>query len=203
MLRRVQRCVRHAGRVAARSQARASRRIKRLCRQRDRMNFHVTDRTCPRLKSASWPETNRPRPHREENRNRRVCNRTGTEKTPTRFALDRDRGTAADRRPRVLRAGEPGAGRAWVRPVRRRCVPKVLRAGDGTSGRVALRVHYNTVRPHSSLGFLSPEQFRMAGKTDCGNAGRSAALENSSSFPLSHSHNGVDSSPNSSLSTWT
>ena len=30
------------------------------------------------------------------------------------------------------------------------------------------RVHYNTVRPHSSLGFLSPEQFRMAGETGCG-----------------------------------
>ena len=65
------------------------------------------------------------------------------------------------------------------------------------------RVHYNTVRPHSSLGFLSPEQFRMAGETGCGKDGRSATLENSTSFPLSHSHDGGDNSPNSSLSTWT
>ena len=65
------------------------------------------------------------------------------------------------------------------------------------------RVHYNTVRPHSSLGFLSPEQFRMAGETGCGKDGRSATLENSMSFPLSHSHDGGDNSPNSSLSTWT
>ena len=27
----------------------------------------------------------------------------------------------------------------------------------------AWRLHYNTVRPHSSLGFLSPEQFRRGG----------------------------------------
>ena len=65
------------------------------------------------------------------------------------------------------------------------------------------RVHYNTVRPHSSLGFLSPEQSRMAGETGCGKDGRSATLENSTSFPLSHSHDGGDNSPNSSLSTWT
>ena len=63
----------------------------------------------------------------------------------------------------------------------------------------AWRVHYNTVRPHSSLGFLSPELFRMAGETSCGKAGRSATLENSSSFPLSHSLDGGDNSPNSSL----
>ena len=52
------------------------------------------------------------------------------------------------------------------------------------------RVHYNTIRPHSSLGFLSPEQSRMAGETGCGKAGRSATLENSTSFPLPHSLNG-------------
>ena len=67
----------------------------------------------------------------------------------------------------------------------------------------AWRVHYNTVRPHSSLGFLSPELFRMAGETSCGKAGRSATLENSSSFPLSHSHDGGDNSTHSSLSNWT
>lgn len=37
-------------------------------------------------------------------------------------------------------------------------------------------VHYNTVRPHSSLGFLTPEQFRAAGDGGCGPkfGGRSA-----------------------------
>ncbi len=43
----------------------------------------------------------------------------------------------------------------------------------------AWRVHYNTVRPHSSLGFLTPEQFRAAGEVGPGK------VENSSSFPLS------------------
>ena len=53
------------------------------------------------------------------------------------------------------------------------------------------------VRPHRSLGFLSPEQFRMAGETGCGKAGRSATLENSQSFPLSPSHDGGDNFPRS------
>jgi putative transposase len=30
------------------------------------------------------------------------------------------------------------------------------------------RIHYNTVRPHSSLGYRSPEQFRLAGENGCG-----------------------------------
>lgn len=63
----------------------------------------------------------------------------------------------------------------------------------------AWRVHYNTVRPHSSLGFLTPEQFRCAGDGGCGKAGPSGTLENSASFPLSHSLDGGDNSPNSSL----
>ena len=61
------------------------------------------------------------------------------------------------------------------------------------------RVHYNTVRPHSSLGFLTPEQFRRAVAGGCGKAVPSGTLENSSSFPLSHSLNRGDNSPNSSL----
>ena len=63
----------------------------------------------------------------------------------------------------------------------------------------AWRIHYNTVRPHSSLGFLTPERFRAAGDKCCGKAGPSGTLENSSSFPLSHSLDGGDNSPNSSL----
>ena len=50
----------------------------------------------------------------------------------------------------------------------------------------AWRVHYNRVRPHSALGFVSPEEFRLAGETGCGRAGRYATLENSPNFPLSH-----------------
>jgi putative transposase len=67
------------------------------------------------------------------------------------------------------------------------------------------RIHYNTVRPHSSLGNRTPEQFRLAGEKGCGKGGHNMALENSTlnnapSFPLSHSHDGGDNSINSSLS---
>jgi putative transposase len=62
------------------------------------------------------------------------------------------------------------------------------------------RVHYNTVRPHSSLGNRTPEQFRLAGEKGCGKDGHCVTLENSSSFPLSHSHHHDDNSTNSSLS---
>ena len=41
----------------------------------------------------------------------------------------------------------------------------------------AWRIHYNTVRPHSALGFLSPEQFRLADERGADNAGRVALLE--------------------------
>ena len=51
----------------------------------------------------------------------------------------------------------------------------------------AWRIHYNRVRPHSAFGFVSPEQFRLAGDTGCGKAGRCATLEKSPNFPLSHS----------------
>ena len=57
------------------------------------------------------------------------------------------------------------------------------------------RVHYNTIRPHSALGFLSPGRFRMADETGCGQAGRSATLEHSTSSPLSHSLDGGKNSP--------
>ena len=62
------------------------------------------------------------------------------------------------------------------------------------------RVHYNTVRPHGSLGNRTPEQFRLAGEKGCGKDGHCVTLENSSSFPLSHSHHHDDNSTNSSLS---
>jgi putative transposase len=63
----------------------------------------------------------------------------------------------------------------------------------------AWRIHYNTVRPHSSLGYRSPEQFRLASENGCGKDGHEAALENSSSFPLSYILDDGDNSTNSSL----
>jgi putative transposase len=67
------------------------------------------------------------------------------------------------------------------------------------------RIHYNTVRPHSSLGNKTPEQFRLSDGEGRGKDGRYATLENSTqrdatSFPLSHRHDDDDNSVNSSLS---
>ena len=68
------------------------------------------------------------------------------------------------------------------------------------------RVDYNTVRPHSSLGYLTPEEFaaEIGGEKGCGKAapwktkGRfSTPLGNpakEAGFPLSHSHDGGDPS---------
>ena len=67
----------------------------------------------------------------------------------------------------------------------------------------AWRIHYNTVRPHSALGFLSPEQFRLADEREVGQAGRSALLEQTSNDLLSPSHHEGYNSAISSLSTWT
>ena len=50
----------------------------------------------------------------------------------------------------------------------------------------AWRVDYNTVRPHSSLGYRTPEEFATA--PGCGKDGGFATLENAPRFPLSHSH---------------
>ena len=46
---------------------------------------------------------------------------------------------------------------------------------------------------------LTSEQFRLADEPGCGNIGRSATLENSPRFPLSHSLRNGDNSSNSSL----
>ena len=64
-------------------------------------------------------------------------------------------------------------------------------------------IHYNTVRPHSALGFLSPEQFRLASERGTGNACRAALLEKTAHGPLSSSQHGGYNSVISSLSTWT
>jgi len=52
----------------------------------------------------------------------------------------------------------------------------------------AWRVDYNTVRPHSSLGYQTPDEFAAA--EGCGKDGGFAPLENASRFPLSHSLDG-------------
>jgi putative transposase len=56
------------------------------------------------------------------------------------------------------------------------------------------RIHYNRVRPHSALGYRTPEQFRLVSAEGYGKDGRVAAVENPSGFPLSHSHNDRKSS---------
>jgi len=48
------------------------------------------------------------------------------------------------------------------------------------------RIDYNTVRPHSSLGYRTPEEFAAA--NGCGKDGGFATLENAPRFPLSPSH---------------
>jgi putative transposase len=55
---------------------------------------------------------------------------------------------------------------------------------------VAWRNEYNQERPHSSLGYRTPEEFARAAATDCGKDGDSVTLENAPRFPLSHSHGG-------------
>ena len=67
----------------------------------------------------------------------------------------------------------------------------------------AWRIHYNTVRPHSSLGFLSPEQFRLALEQAPDTAGRVAGSAQPANGPLSSNPHGGYNSVISSLSTWT
>ena len=54
----------------------------------------------------------------------------------------------------------------------------------------AWRVDYNTVRPHSSLGYRTPDEFarEATGKRAVEKTAPSGALEIPAGFPLSHSH---------------
>ncbi len=55
----------------------------------------------------------------------------------------------------------------------------------------AWRVDYNTVRPHSALGYRTPEEFaQQSAGQGCGKDARYARLEIPAGFPLSHSHGG-------------
>jgi putative transposase len=56
----------------------------------------------------------------------------------------------------------------------------------------AWRTEYNRERPHSSLGYRTPEEFapESGGEPGCGKDGGLATLENAARFPLSHSYDG-------------
>jgi len=56
------------------------------------------------------------------------------------------------------------------------------------------RIHYNRVRPHSALGYRTPERFRIEMEEGYGKDGPFGTLENPSGFPLSHSHDDGKSS---------
>ncbi len=59
----------------------------------------------------------------------------------------------------------------------------------------AWRQDYNQCRPHSALGYRTPEEFAKTSSGDCGKDGGQAALENASRFPLSHSLDGCGHPP--------
>jgi putative transposase len=56
------------------------------------------------------------------------------------------------------------------------------------------QIEYNQERPHSSLGYRTPEEFarEMSSQKGCGKDGGSATLENATRFPLSHSRDDGD-----------
>ena len=62
--------------------------------------------------------------------------------------------------------------------------------GDARRTIEAWRSHYNSVRPHSALGYRTPDQFRREIEEGYGKDGPFGTLENPSGFPLSHSHDG-------------
>jgi putative transposase len=53
------------------------------------------------------------------------------------------------------------------------------------------RLDYNQRRPHSSLGYRTPEEFAQLMSSSRGKDGDTPALENASRFPLSHNSGGV------------
>jgi hypothetical protein len=60
----------------------------------------------------------------------------------------------------------------------------------------AWRQDYNRCRPHSALGYRTPEEFaKSSAAGDCGKDGGRAALENASRFPLSHTLDGCGNQP--------
>jgi putative transposase len=59
----------------------------------------------------------------------------------------------------------------------------------------AWRQDYNQCRPHSALGYRTPEEFAKTARRDCGKDGGGTALENAPRFPLSHSRDGCGHQP--------
>ncbi len=59
--------------------------------------------------------------------------------------------------------------------------------GDARQKIEEWRQDYNQQRPHSALGYRTPEEFAQAATTSRGKDGGRAALKNASRFPLSHS----------------
>ena len=52
---------------------------------------------------------------------------------------------------------------------------------------------YNQIRPHSALGYRTPEEFaKSATARNCGKDAGYARLENAARFPLSHSLDGYE-----------
>jgi putative transposase len=66
----------------------------------------------------------------------------------------------------------------------------------------AWRKEYNQERPHSSLGYRTPQEFacEMGDAKGCGKDGGCAPLENAPRFPLSHSHEGGGPSTSDTVS---
>jgi hypothetical protein len=63
----------------------------------------------------------------------------------------------------------------------------------------AWRQDYNQCRPHSALGYRTPEEFAKTSAGGYGKDGGKAALENASRFPLSHSLDGCGQQPVSAM----
>ncbi len=67
---------------------------------------------------------------------------------------------------------------------------------DARAKIAAWQREYNEERPHSSLGYQTPEAFaQKAAGEGCGKDARSASLEIPAGFPLSHSYGGGDLIP--------
>jgi putative transposase len=58
---------------------------------------------------------------------------------------------------------------------------------------------YNQARPHSALGYRTPEEFAKNAAGGCGKDGGGAALENALRFPLSHSLDDCGHQPMSAM----
>jgi putative transposase len=63
----------------------------------------------------------------------------------------------------------------------------------------AWRQDYNQCRPHSALGYRTPEEFAKTAAVACGKDGGGTALENAARFPLSHRLDGCGNQSGSAM----